>query len=154
MRRARLARGWSREALAERAGLHCNTVGIAERGDRDLSSISETRILLALGCERLCITREGFAPVLCANPDDARILSIRALPDAVVARYIGTAIRKRRVALGLSLDDVAARATLHRNTLWNIERGFVLASSLSLYRIYLVLGTSALVPCAERLELE
>ena len=152
-RRARLARGLSRERLAELAGVHPNTVGVAERGDRDVSGINETRILLALGCERLAIEPRGILLSLGASPSGAAFESLKALPDPVIARHIGTAIRRRRAVLGLSLDEASAAASLHRNTLWNIERGFVIAGSLSLYRVYLALGSRVLVPHADRLEL-
>lgn len=152
-RRARLARSLSREALAEFACVHPNTVGVAERGDRDLSGINVTRILLALGCERLVVEPQGFILALGASPSDAAFESLKALPDPVIARHIGTAIRGRRTVLGLSLDEASAAASLHRNTLWNIERGFVLAGSLSLYRVYLALGSRVLVPHTDRLEL-
>jgi transcriptional regulator with XRE-family HTH domain len=153
-KRARLARGLSRERLAELAGVHPNTVGVAERGDRDLSGINETRILLALGCERLVIEPRRVLVVLGASPPPAAFEALRSLPDPVIALHIGNAIRERRASLGLSLEEASAAAFLHRNTLWNIERGLVVAGGLSLYRAYLALGVRALVPFADRLELE
>ena len=151
-RRVRIERGLSRETLAERAGVHPNTIGVAERGDRDLAAITQTRFLLALGCERLALSTEGVIAVL--GDERAGLEHFRTLRDPAFARLIGVAIRTRRLSFGLSLDEVALEAGLHRNTLWNIERGLVLAGGLNLYRIYLSLGVRALVPSGEGLSLE
>lgn len=151
-RRVRLERGLSREHVAELAEIHPNTVGVAERGDRDQSSIKQTRLLLALGCERLFVTPAGIVAVL--SDDPCGDTQLRAIRDPVFAQHIGEAIRRRRRAMGMSLDAVALRAAVHRNTLWNIERGLVLPSSLNLYRVYLSLGVRTLIPSREGLELD
>jgi transcriptional regulator with XRE-family HTH domain len=153
IRRARLARGLSREELAERCGLHPNTIGIAERGDRDVSCFAQTRMLLALGCVQLRLEREGIIPSLAEDPDAPFCVFLRTLSPPLVASRIGDAIRARRRILDLSLEEAAGRAGIHRNTLWNIERGFVAAGSLSLYRVYLSLGVEDLLPSAEDLAL-
>lgn len=152
IRRARLERGLSREVLAEMAGVHPNTLGFAERGDRDLNSITQTRLLLALRCECLLLCQRGVKPVL--GDGHSGVEACRAWRDPQFAALIGKAIRLRRVSLGLTLEKVAGDAVLHRNTLWNIERGLVLASGLSLYRVYLALGVRALVPYDSGLSLE
>jgi transcriptional regulator with XRE-family HTH domain len=153
IRRARLARGLSRDELAERCGLHPNTIGIAERGDRDVSCFAQTRMLLTLGCVQLRLEREGIIPSLSEDPDSPFCVFLRSLPPPLVASRIGDAIRARRGILDLSLEEAAGRAGIHRNTLWNIERGFVAAGSLSLYRVYLSLGVEDLLPSAEDLAL-
>lgn len=43
--------------------------------------------------------------------------------DAEFLANLGEAIRIRRLALGLSQEDVAARANVHRTYLSDIERG-------------------------------
>ncbi|HEY9718441.1 MAG TPA: helix-turn-helix transcriptional regulator [Trichormus sp.] len=43
--------------------------------------------------------------------------------DAEFLANLGEAIRVRRLALGLSQEDVAARANVHRTYLSDIERG-------------------------------
>ncbi len=49
IRRLRLAKGISQEALADLAGLHRTYVGAVERGERNITLISASRIAEALG---------------------------------------------------------------------------------------------------------
>lgn len=153
MRRARLARSLSREELAERCGLHPNTIGFAERGDRDVNCSVQTRILLNLGTVQLRLEPEGIIPSLSADLEAPFCVFLRTLPPPVVASRIGAAIRDRRRALDLNLEEVARMADVHRNTLWNIERGFVSPSSLTLYRLYLALAVEDLLPSERDLSL-
>src|SRR5262245_45652856 len=58
LRLARLGKGLSQEALAERAGLHRNYVGSVERGERDIGLSSLANLTAALGVS----LAEFFAP--------------------------------------------------------------------------------------------
>jgi len=50
IRTQREQRGWSQEALAEKAGLHDRTVGKAERGKMNFSVLILLRLSAALDC--------------------------------------------------------------------------------------------------------
>ena len=47
----------------------------------------------------------------------------RRNPPAILKRF-GTAVKFRRESLGLTQEDLADRATLHRTYISDIERGF------------------------------
>jgi transcriptional regulator with XRE-family HTH domain len=49
IRRFRLAKGFSQEALADLAGLHRTYVGAVERGERNITLVNANRIAEALG---------------------------------------------------------------------------------------------------------
>ena len=47
----RASKGWSQEALGEKAKLHRTYIGSIERGERNISLINLERIALALGVQ-------------------------------------------------------------------------------------------------------
>ncbi len=139
VRRIRKLYGFSREELAERAGLHPNTVAVAERGERDLNTISQTRLFAALGCReiRLCdgCLDISFSEECCIRGD------LLALDEPFIIRCIGETVRRRRIALDLSLEELSSLTGLHLNSLWNCEKGLVIPKGNTLVRLYLALGT-------------
>jgi DNA-binding XRE family transcriptional regulator len=58
IRRIRLQRGWSQEALAARAGIHRTYMGSAERGERNVAIDNVCRIAWALGVPAFELLRE------------------------------------------------------------------------------------------------
>jgi transcriptional regulator with XRE-family HTH domain len=139
-RRARKERGFSREILAELAGVHVNTVAAAERGEKDLNSLTETKLFAVLGCDGIAVEPDGFRIRLSAAPAAYPRGDILAVPDPRVVRFMADAVRSRRQGLGLSLGELADLAGLHRNSVWNFERGLVSPGGLTLYKIYRTLG--------------
>ena len=144
IRRVREYRGYSRETLAGLCGLHVNTLGSIERGERDVSSISQTWIFAALGCRAIRV-HPHYDEIL---PDDSPsfvrqdILSMR---EPLIARMVGDFIRENRQARDLDLSITAEKAGIHPNTLWNIEKGLVIAAGANLHRIYLALDLETII---------
>jgi len=145
IKQARSALRFSREELAEKAALHPNTIGIAERAERDLSVVTQTRILAVLGCEELRLRDNVYVVRFGAGSSSAIRADILALKDAHIVRDIGTSIRARRIKLGLRLEDVSKKTGLHKNSVWNCEQGLVVPDGNTVFRLYRALGVSQLV---------
>ncbi|HQO66435.1 MAG TPA: helix-turn-helix transcriptional regulator [Spirochaetales bacterium] len=153
-RRVRLERGLSREALAELSGVHLNTIGAVERGDHDINGSTKCRLLAALGCKSLRMTEHCDEIVLHDDPGCFPRADIQAMPESLVVRIIGQTMRQRRENAGLTLEQVAAAAGLHLNTLWNIERGLVSPMGIHIHRVYRALGVSVVTPNPELLSID
>jgi transcriptional regulator with XRE-family HTH domain len=59
VRRHRLARGFSQEELAERAGVHRTYVGMLERCEKNVTIYNIERIAMALGLPPDALLRKG-----------------------------------------------------------------------------------------------
>ena len=151
---ARLSRGMSRESLAERSGVHLNTISALERGAHDVNSTTKCWILAALGCKSLVMENLVDRIVLHDDPAAYPRSDIQSMPDSAVVRIIGQAIRERRETLDATLEDIATLADVHVNTLWNIERGLVSATGIHLHRIYRALGICVVTPEPDGIILE
>jgi len=144
--RARLARGLSRERLAELSGVHVNTIGSLERGEHDINSTTKCWILAALGCKSI-VMEDGFdSIVLNDEPGTFPRIDIQDMPDSCIIRIIGQVLRERREQVGLTLHQVARLAGIHHNTLWNIERGLVSTTGINLHKIYRALDVHIVTP--------
>lgn len=143
-RQARKERGLTREELAELAGVHVNSIGIAERGDHDQNVMVRTKLYAALGCCHVEINRECFRIVLNSGSDAFPDTEILSMPCAAIAFHIGQAIRIERECKGVTLQELSRAGGIHLNTLWNIERGLVSATTLVLYRIFRALDVMTL----------
>jgi transcriptional regulator with XRE-family HTH domain len=140
IKRARELRGLSRECLSEISGLHINSIGAIERGERDVSCISQSHIFSALGCQTIHVMPEYDQIILREVEGDFIRWDVLSLTDAQVISIIGNMLHCRRKELGLDLDQVAERAGIHLNTLWNIEKGLVIATGANLHRLFLALN--------------
>lgn len=137
--------GLSQMDLAERVGIHVNTVANVERGEVDASILAVSVMLIELGCEGVMVGEEGFAPVFCESIRPARAFPGLPTNRAVMAAIIGNEIRQRRLGLDLSIEEISERAGIHKNTLWNLERGLVAPSFSTTYRIYRSLSVVGVV---------
>jgi transcriptional regulator with XRE-family HTH domain len=136
----RRAQGLSRDDLAELTGLHRNTIANVERGGSDSSILAMSLMQVHLRASGVVVGREGF--ILCHPQAPGREYPY---PDLLVRpstmmRVMGEMVRQRRVDRGMSIADFAVAAGVHRNTVWNIERGLVVPTSSTIYLIYRGLG--------------
>jgi transcriptional regulator with XRE-family HTH domain len=135
--------GITQAELAERARIHVNTMSNLERGLGDPSVTVLSLILTQLGCPGLEINKSGFHP-WSPTIDPCEIIQANPLMPSFIASEIGAKICDRRLSLGLTQQELAEEAYIHPNTIWNIENGLVDASSFTIYRLYLSLGTSCI----------
>jgi len=63
--------------------------------------------------------------------------------DANLQRTFGAAVRTRRAALGISQEELASRAGLHRTYIGDIERGLRNVSLKNIHRLAAGLGCPA-----------
>lgn len=147
--RARIARGLSREELAWAAGVHVNTISIIERGERDISVMTQKSILAALGCVGLEILSDRLIIILDEKPGSIARIDIQAMPESMIIELVGNALHEARTRSGLSLEELALRVGVHRNSLWNYEHGLVVPCCLVVYRLYWILGISRVSPTTE-----
>jgi len=152
VRSARKGYGFSQEKLSDLSGINAATIGSVERGERSISVVPYTRLLLALGCTHVALHGEGVE--LTIEDPDRLFSGLVDMPPAGIVCNIGEAIRRCRRARGLSLEETGLLAGLHRNTVWSIERGLSPASSMTLYRVYLALGVTDLGTESGRLRLD
>lgn len=146
VRNARRDQGMSREELAEIAGVHVNTIGMLERGQRDLNSVHQTYILSALGFPGIGLDAEGLHLLPVSAGDQADVARLINVPAAAVVWGMGKDIRALRMACGLSLAEVADKAQVHRNTIWNCEHGLVCPTGYTWFRILQAMEVSLILP--------
>jgi len=150
----RKVRGFSREEVAEAAGVHPNTVKRVESGGLEASSLVITRICAALGCGAVAVTDEGFLPSLEDLEGAELALRISRMPPARIAWRTGESVAALRADLGIDLRSFAKQAGVHYNTIWNLERGLVAPSILTLFKICRAFDIEALDVEGERLTLK
>jgi transcriptional regulator with XRE-family HTH domain len=62
-------------------------------------------------------------------------MTIHAMPRSEVLQIFGSTIRKYRAAVGISQEDLAARAKIHRTYIGGIERGERNPTLVMIYRL-------------------
>ncbi len=139
IRRVREKRGYSREKMAELCGLHVNTIGGIERGERDVSSLSQTWIFAALGCRAIRV-HPHYDQILLEDVPDYICRDVLVMKQPSIVAMVGDFIRENRLYRNMDLSVTAEKAGIHTNTLWNIEKGLVIATGANLHHIYLALG--------------
>lgn len=140
IKKARLFRGMSREKLAEEASLHVNTIASIERGERDLNGISLAKIFAALGCVGIKVTKDRDIIILSDKAENYCRTDIFATPNSKKINLMGSAVRHRRLLLGMSIEELAQKVKRHKNTVWNYELGLASPTGLTIHRIYVALG--------------
>lgn len=133
-------RGYSQADLARAVRLHANTISNIERGAFEPSILALGLLCLELGCSRIQFDGSGFLPL--AGPSDSVGMLSRgfAASEISMASLHGSCIRSRRLAAGLSIDELARAAAIHPNTLRNFELGLTAPSALGASRVYTILG--------------
>jgi len=134
--RIRRLQGFSIEKLSDLAGLHPNTVAGLEHGKTDISLVTNARIMAALGCTRFRIDVEAFSFDVRELQDLMSRQKILSLPASLIVHMTGTTIAAERKKRHLTLEDLSDLSGIHRNTLWNIEKGLVNPSLFHLYKIH------------------
>jgi len=137
--------GFSREEVAFYAALHPNTISVIERAERDVSILSLIKVVSALGCCGLKIDQGQYHIIFADSFVEIPRQDLLSIRDSELIRRIGETVRARRESLSMTLEDIADVPGLHLNTVWNSERGLVVADGYSMYRIYQSLNVSELL---------
>jgi transcriptional regulator with XRE-family HTH domain len=136
----RRSQGLSQSDLSELSGLHRNTVQKVEAGCGDSSILAMSLMQIFLRASGVNVEREGFFP--CPPPAEVPDYpyAFLILRPPVMIAAMGRMIRRRRTERGMSLSGLADSVGVHRNTIWNVERGLVAPASSTIYAIYRGLG--------------
>jgi transcriptional regulator with XRE-family HTH domain len=131
----RRSQGLSRDDLGELTGLHPNTIAKVERGVEDSSILAMSLMQIRLRAIGVVVGGEGFFPCPPSAGTGYPYPKLVLRPASMIGD-MGRRTRRRRLELGMSLSGLAEAAGLHRNTVWNFERGLVAPTSSTIYLLY------------------
>jgi len=130
--------------LAERSGIHRNSISAIENHKHDASSITCAMLCFALNIQQVELQKNGAIRLIPA-PMQREQRELAKIPQhAYIMERIGNAICCKREAGGLSQEELAVSAGIHKNTLWSIERGLTVPINSHLFSIYYSLGVTLL----------
>jgi transcriptional regulator with XRE-family HTH domain len=150
----RKRRGLSQAALAEATGLSLNTIGNVERGALDPTVSVVALMQVQLGSTGVELHQDRFVPMASPLPADARPFPNMEQPPATIVLTIGSVVRRRRLDVGMTIEELSGAAGVHANTIQNLEHGLVAPTISTLYRIYRALGVQRVVGTPSGLALE
>ncbi|GAB4363658.1 MAG: hypothetical protein Kow009_00210 [Spirochaetales bacterium] len=135
--RVRKEKGLSVERLAQKVGMHRNTLFRILNGQVDPRITEMNRLYMSLEAQGVSLEQGRFR-FLCIGGTPVQAMDIP--PSEYMLQEMGRVIQERRIALRASQETLAEWADLHRNTIGKIERGEMDMSLSTLFRIYTVLG--------------
>ncbi|MCE1229648.1 MAG: transcriptional regulator [Firmicutes bacterium] len=127
--------GMTQPDLAFATGLSLNTISNVERGLHDPSVLTASLIQVHLGSPGLELSDDGFLPVASTLPPGKLPFPNLVEPLPVMILNIGAVIQKRRQSMGLTQESLSRISGVHLNTLWNLERGLVVPSISTMFRL-------------------
>ncbi len=130
--------------LALRSGIHRNSISSIENQNHDASSITCARLCFALNVQKIEISKDSAITLHPKPLADSRQEPASIPYNAHIMERAGKAICARRESCGLSQEELAVSAGIHKNTLWAIERGLTVPSNYNLFSIYYSLGVRLL----------
>lgn len=137
VRTRRLQVGLSQETLGRRIGLHRNTIRQFEQALIVPTVGTFSSLLMYLGVERVQLHDDHPIVVFAAGTE----LSCGSVPRIdELTRRLGQAVASRRIAHGLSQEELAERSEIHPTTIGHLERGEVHVELSTLIRVYHALG--------------
>lgn len=128
--------------LADLAGIHRNSLSAIENCTHDVSSLTSARLCLALNIQHIELSRDSTIELYPAILASRKQIPPRMPRDAYIVEKIGNAICARRQICGLTQQELAHAAGVHKNTVWSIEHGLSIPSNYNLFSIYFSLGVT------------
>ncbi|GAB1432137.1 hypothetical protein MASR2M29_07620 [Spirochaetota bacterium] len=130
--------------LAERSGIHCNSISAIENRNHDASSITCAMLCFALNVQQIELQKTGAIRLIPVPIQREQQKSTKIPQHAYIIERVGKAISHKREVCGLSQEKLAVSTGLHKNTIWSIERGLTVPINSNLFSIFYSLGVTLL----------